>query len=748
MTSHRWRQIREVFDAVQGEAIELRAALIDEKCAGDAELRREVESLLAHRDRSGGFLEAAPSALAQEDRRIASGTRYSAMGAVSIGEQIGAYRLVRVLGSGGMGVVYLAEQENPRRHVALKVLRPGLLSADAVRRFEYEAQILARLKHPGIAQIIEAGTAPHGQPFFAMEYVDGVTLVDFAIEQRLGTRERLALFIRVCEAVQHAHQRGVVHRDLKPGNILVVTEGAQDATHAASSAAPPSGGSILRASPKILDFGIARVTDADRCATSLHTGVGQLLGTMSYMSPEQLVGDPQAIDTRCDVYSLGVILFELLTGRLPHDVAHRSAPDAMRAITSEEPARLGSVNRDLRGDLETIVAKALETDRDRRYGSAAALASDIERFMEDEPILARPTSTWYQLRKFARRNRGLVGGVFAVFMALAAGAIGMTWQAVVATRAKASAQQSAARFELLYRFFAGMLASSSLPGATDGSASDELPPGRQVRLADLLDRGAADVAAKLAGQENVETVVRHTLGRAYFSLRLFPEAEAQWQRAAELYRRLSGPDDRATLTAESNLVLLYRSWGRLNEAEQACRHTLAAQQRTLGRDHPDTFVTLVDLLTTLERSQKMDSAREILEEAIRVAPLALRIDSRDAVLDSADAVLLFLLESDRNDAALALSDATRAAVRASSQATEVRRALVQFRHAVCLERLRRFEEAERELLAVLGTYQRLYGPTHQRTLEVREGVACLYDAWKKPEKAATFRPASQQGDPD
>ena len=271
-------------------------------------------------------------------------------------------------------------------------IRPGLASPALLKRFAHEAQILGRLHHPGIAQVYEAGLADDGQPFFAMEFIRGLPLDEYARPPRPRPRPpALDLLARVCDAVQHAHDQGVIHRDLKPANILVEETGQ----------------------PKVLDFGVARATDADLLTAAGLTRTGQLLGTPSYMSPEQVTADPAAIDHRADVYALGVILFELLAHRLPYRLENRPLAEAARLILEQDPPRLGSIDPELRGDVETIVAKALEKDPARRYASAADLAADLRRWLADEPILARPPSALYHLRKFARRHKGLVGGVLA-----------------------------------------------------------------------------------------------------------------------------------------------------------------------------------------------------------------------------------------------------------------------------------------------------------------------------------------------
>jgi len=360
---------------------------------------------------------------------------------------IGGYRVVKLLGEGGMGAVYLAEQQHPRRTVALKVIKAGLAGAEVFRRFDQEADLLGRLQHPAVAQIYEAGTAETAfgkLPFFAMEFIQGQPLRRYVASSHLNTRQRLELMAKVCDGVHHAHQRGIIHRDLKPANILVDDSGQ----------------------PKILDFGIARAIKSDIQAT-LQTDVGQLIGTLAYMSPEQVAADPHNIDIRSDIYALGVILYELLAGKLPCGLETKPLPEAVQAIRDEEPATLSAVNRLYRGDVETIVAKALEKDRDRRYASAADLAADLRRYLNDEPIIARPPSAMYQMQKFARRHTAIVAGAAAVIVVLIAGTVVSTWQAVRARRAEAAAQR---RFDDV-RTLAGTLlfdlhdAIRDLPGA-------------------------------------------------------------------------------------------------------------------------------------------------------------------------------------------------------------------------------------------------------------------------------------------
>ena len=349
-------------------------------------------------------------------------------GARQLPATIGRYRILRLLGEGGMGAVYEAEQEQPRRTVALKVIKSSWASPSLLRRFEQESEALARLHHDGIAQVYEAGTADSGtgvQPFFAMEYIaDALPLTQYAEKHRLNTEQRLLLMTQVCDAVQHAHLRGIIHRDLKPANILVDEHGH----------------------PKILDFGVARVTDSDTEATR-QTDVGQIIGTLAYMSPEQALADPLELDTRSDVYTLGVILYELLAGKLPYNLSNK-LHEAIMTIREQDPVTLSSVNRIYRGDIETVVVKAMEKDKARRYASAADLAADIRRHLKDEPIVARRASVSYQVYKFGRRHRALVVAVAAVMIVLTAGIIVSVSEAVRAQRARGLAVQRAAEAEV------------------------------------------------------------------------------------------------------------------------------------------------------------------------------------------------------------------------------------------------------------------------------------------------------------
>ncbi len=399
----RYRRIKEAFAEARELSGANRESYLDKVCEGDPELREEVESLLSADEALGE--DALSRALVGEAKSRVD---------VALPRKIANFRIIGICGSGGMGTVYEAEQESPRRRVALKVIQASNMRPDLLRRFKRETEILGRLQHTGIAQVYAAGEYERDggrHPFYAMEFIDGDTILDYAKANKLSVDARVELFRRVCEALQYAHEHGVVHRDIKPDNVLVTR---------ASGTTSSTG--LIAGQPKILDFGVAQLTDPDRVAT-LATGTGQLIGSIPYMSPEQAAADGRTIDHRADVYSLGVLLFELLAGKLPYDVLRCSLPEAIETILHREPDKLGSADPGLRGDLETMVGKCLEKDVDRRYPNVAALAGDLELFAQHKPITARPPSTWYQVSKFAKRHRAVVGGTCATLIASVIGMI-------------------------------------------------------------------------------------------------------------------------------------------------------------------------------------------------------------------------------------------------------------------------------------------------------------------------------------
>ncbi|MDZ4754432.1 MAG: serine/threonine-protein kinase [Phycisphaerae bacterium] len=418
LDSQRHLRISELFAEALRLDPSVRDAFLESRCGDDAGLLRELQSLFAHHHERGvatpghagaGLVTGAFNISELVDDKLGESP---GPGLGSAFASTGRYTIIRLLGEGGMGAVYLAEQERPRRTVALKVMRAGFGSMNRLRqRFELETEVLGRLQHPGIARIYDAGTATvktaEGSvsvPYFAMEYVDGMSLLEYAEHHALGTRERMRIVAMIAEAVAAAHRQGIIHRDIKPQNVVV--------DHAGD--------------PKVLDFGVARATDSDLAVTTIQTDIGQLIGTLGYMSPEQVSGDPSKIDARTDVYALGALTHELLTGKPLVDSRQRTVSEVVRIIQDVEPPSLSSINRTFRGDLDTIVAKAIDKDPSRRYDDATSFAADVRRYLQVEPIVARPATHLYRIGKFARRNRVLVGGVVATFLALALGLVGMS----------------------------------------------------------------------------------------------------------------------------------------------------------------------------------------------------------------------------------------------------------------------------------------------------------------------------------
>ncbi|MBL8747213.1 MAG: serine/threonine protein kinase [Phycisphaerae bacterium] len=569
----------------------------------------------------------------------------------------GNYRLLSLLGEGGMGVVYLAEQARTRRRVALKLVRAGLASPRVLRRFELEVQALGRLEHPNIARIFEAGTAETAtgaQPFFAMEFVKGASITEHAALNRLSIADRLRLMIEVCAAVQHAHLKGVIHRDLKPGNVLVTDEGRV----------------------KVLDFGVARLSEGDASAT-MATQAGQMVGTLPYMSPEQLLADPDSVDTRSDVYSLGVILYEMLTGCLPHDFSSRSLADAVKTATEESPVSPRAHNPHLSGEVGLITMKALERERDRRYQSPAELAEDIQRFLDDEPIRATAPSRWYLARKFAKRNRALVVGTIAVGAALTAGLVGTAWQAVVTARERDRAVAAEARAE---RERAVARREERVSSATNTflqtmltSADPEQAQGREVTVREVVDIAASSIGTELQDQPVVEGRLRKTLGATYRSLGAYDKAMEQLDRSVALLSEHAGADRLETLHARRERSAVRTELAQLDEAETEAREVVATLEKVYGPEYSETVRARLDLARIAAERGDMKAGEALLREMLPTA---------ERVLGREDATVLTA------------------------------------RHnlGTCLKDQGRLEEAEQVLRGVLADRRRVQGDSHPETL--------------------------------
>jgi serine/threonine protein kinase len=493
----RWAEVKRIFLRASEVPPPERDAFAVAESNGRLDILEEVRALLRSDSAPQAFAEDPAAAIGLTPDGRSPQAQLSPEIAPSM---IGEYRVVSLLGEGTFGLVYLAEQERPKRLVAVKVLRSGLLSETAVRRFELEPEIMARLQHPGIARVIGVGAIEHAaqRPYFVMEYVDGEPLIGFAKTRKLSVRERVEMFIDVCDAVQHAHTKQVLHRDLKPSNILVTAEGK----------------------PRVLDFGVARLVSPDVRAVTMATRPGQVVGTLAYMSPEQAAGDTASIDTRSDIYSLGAVLYELLSNRLPIDVDGRLVHEAVLSIRDSVPSSLTTVRPECGIDLSTIVGKALAKERERRYTTVSEFAADLRRYLADEPVLARRPSLAYELRKFTRRHRALVAGILIATVGLAVGA-------VAATAFAFRAYEATHRQQLDSTQFAKTLASTAqfFPKIIDSSRAKPLDPAVVEQQVALLELAMDN--SKRSTEPDAQQVadLRRQLGVAYYYTQRLEEAE-------------------------------------------------------------------------------------------------------------------------------------------------------------------------------------------------------------------------------
>ncbi|MDO9695212.1 MAG: serine/threonine-protein kinase [Candidatus Latescibacteria bacterium] len=592
----RWRRLDAILDELLALAPQERAGRLAELAGDDRALREEVESLLLCDETDDGLLDhPVPDHFGD---LLATGATADGADRDLAGREVGPFRILGRLGEGGMGVVFEARQSHPPRTVALKVLRAGVFAGtQQLRMFRREAESLGRLNHPGIAAIHDAGRTDDGLHWFAMERVHGESLDAWlrgrsAPDTRAELATRTALCLAVCDAISHAHQRGVVHLDLKPSNIMVL----------------PSAGDASAPAVKVLDFGIARITGGDTGQTTLGHGGRSFAGTLAYMSPEQAGGDVRDLDVRSDIYSLGVLFYEMLTGRLPVEVSGAALPEAVLLIREHEPARPSAFCRLLRGDLETIVLKALAKDPALRYQSVAAFAEDIRRHRDNLPIFGRPPSTAYQLRKIVVRHRLVIVFAGTLLAALVAAVGGTTTGMLRAKRAEAAAERTASFLESVFR-------------VADPSESR----GEAVTARELLDRAVADIDSQLADQPQVRGRLLASMGNAYRQLGLYRESRPLLEQALTLERATLGPDHPRVARSHYVLAGLLRRLRELGPAREHYRSALAIRER--GHDPDDLAVSLTGLANLEVDESRFAEASELYRRALAITAGSAGADS-------------------------------------------------------------------------------------------------------------------------
>jgi serine/threonine protein kinase len=637
MSENTWERAKKIFDEASRCPIAERAGYLEEACSGDARLRTEVDALLEAHEAAGSFLGGA-------DKKTEAGP--SSQSLEGPGTTIGRYKLLQLIGEGGFGSVYMAEQEKPvRRKIALKIIKLGMDTRQVIARFEAERQALALMDHPNIARVLDAGATETGRPYFVMELVRGVPITEYCDQNNLSTKERLNLFQSVCGAVQHAHQKGIIHRDIKPSNVMVTLHDGIPV-------------------PKVIDFGIAKATNQRLTEKTLFTEYHQFIGTPQYMSPEQAEMSGLDVDTRTDIYSLGVLLYELLTGTTPFDpdrLRSMAYSEIHRVIRDEDPHKpstrvssLGdtvtdtakhratdarTLRRTLSGDIDWIVMKALEKDRTRRYETANAMLMDIRRYLDNEPVLASPPTAAYQLRKFVRRNRTAVSVFGAVGAALLIGFGVATYGFVQANRERAAARQEAEAAEAINEFFSGMLASVNPQQFNYHSPFHRvaLTPDlearfeRGVSVADMLRGSTNRIDEAFQGKPLLEARARETIATTLLGLESDTEALEQFEKALERRQEVLGEGHREVLRSRILVMMTYVNGEQYVKAQEVGRAVLDDLERELGAEDPLTMFTASLFAVTLREQGDMARADSLFEITLERQRRVLGSDHRDTI---------------------------------------------------------------------------------------------------------------------